>query len=463
MKKLLVLIFATVHVQAMTLDEYMSLVIKNNKLVSSYDLSVEASNEKQVAGDLSLSPTLTAGYSVTSDKSLPTTIADKRETTTATLGLSKKFSTGTLIGVSANTNKYEYTDPVVAGNTGYYRGGLGLSLQQSLWKDFFGAGTRLRHERELYANKYETLTLELQKRTTLIEIESDYWDYLVAQENLNLKQSNLDRAKKLQTWTSNRVYNGISDDTDLLQVKALASSREIDLANAADDLRARETKIKENLNLAENEPVPKLTSNLTDTRPYFNELVQKKNVTKIQTYLTSLEAKMKKASSEEVVDSLRPDLSLVGQYNTTSYALDQSEMQNNIAKTDRPITYVGLNFSWMFGSDAKAATLSSAKKDALAADYRAEQAKLAGENAWSDYLKKYELAKQNVLILEKIAQFQKDRAKSEQSKFTKGRTITTNVVNAETDSAEADVNYLKAKSALRKLEAGTQLYISVAE
>lgn len=460
---ILLILVTAFNANALSIDDYLKIVIQKNKLVSSYDLSIEASKDKRIAGDLLLSPVLTGGYSVTTDKSEPITLADKRTTTAANLGLSKKFSTGTTLGVTADTTKFEYEMPVTAGNNGYSRGGLGVSLQQSLWKDFFGHGTRLRQDREEATSKLETLGFELRKRSTLIEMESDYWDYLVAQEDLKLKQANLDRAKKLESWNSNRVYNGISDQSDLLQVKALTASREVQLATAKDELTFRESKIRENMGLGDSEPLPIFTSNMMDTRPYVGELSKQKEVVKIDSYISTLEADVKQKVSEEVRDGLRPDLSLIGKYNTSSYNVDHQEMQNNIGKTDRPVTFVGVNLSWMFGSDAKSSQVAAAKKEALAAQYRAEQAKLSGTNAWADFLRKYELTKQNVITLEKIAQLQRDRARQEQIKFSKGRTITLNVVTAETDSAEAEVTYLRAKSGLRKLEATTQLYMSTAE
>lgn len=464
MNKLVLLgVTLTVQAQAMTIDDYMKLVVEKNKTIVSYDVSIEAAKEKQVAGDLALSPILTAGYSLASDKSLPNSVADKRDTTAANLGLAKKFSTGTSVSLTAETFKYENEIPVIPGNDGYSKGGLGITLQQSLWKDFFGAGTRLRQEREAYAAKLEIYANELKKRAAMIQAESDFWDYLVAQDDMKLKKANLDRAKKLEAWTSNRVSNGISDQSDLLQIKALTARRELELATASDEFAARGTKIRENLDMRESEPIPTITSTLVDARPYVSNMVKKTNVVKIENYLSSLEAEVKEQVSDETVEGLKPDLSLIGRYNTSSYDLDHQTMQNNIAKTDRPVTFVGLSLSWMFGSDAKAAQLSSAKKDAQAARYRAEQAKISGQNAWQDHLRKYELTKQNVLTLERIAKLQSERSRQEQIKFSKGRTITSNVVNAETDSAEADVSYLKAKSGLRKLEAATLLFTTIDE
>lgn len=444
---------------AMGIDEYLKTVVERNKLIESYRISVEASAEKQGAGDIGLAPVLSAGYTLTTDKSQPSSVADQRDSEVASLGLAKKFSTGTSLSLSAQTNKFTYITPVTAGNNGFSTGNLGLSLTQSLWKDFFGSATRLRRQREAAVNKTETLGLDLQRRNLLIQAETDFWDYMVAQEDLKFKQTNLERAKKLQNWTANRVNNGISDQADLLQVRALTSLRELELSNAQDEMRAREVKIRENLSLEDVEPIPLLTADMATQRPYIQTLSTQKKVIRIDSYIASLDARIKKTSAEEVQDSLRPDLLLNGQYKTSSYDLVHSEMQKNIAKTDRPVTSVGLTFSWLFGSSAKSSQLSAARKDALSAQYRAEQSLLAGQNAWAEHLRKYELTQQNVKILERLSQLQKERSREQQSMFTKGRTITSNVVDAETDSAEAEVNYLKAKAGLRKLEAATQLYM----
>lgn len=465
MKAVLILMLGVVQAQAMNLDTYLAQVTKNNKLMSSYDLSIESSNDKRVAGDLSLAPTLTAGYSQATDKSKQGSFAtaDERDLRTISLGLSKQFSSGTQVSLLAQTFKNDYINPVNAGNSGYSTGNLGVSLTQSLWKNFFGSATRLRQSRELITNKYEVLSYELQKRVSLVQAESDFWDYIVALEDLKLKKDNLDRAQKLEKWTSNRVYNGISDQSDLLQVKALSSSRELELINAEDELKSEEVKIKENLGLKPEDAVPNFEADLTDKRPYVDNLINKKNVVKIDDYLNTLDAQVREKAALEAQDSVRPDLALTGQYKTSSYDADYDQMQSNIAQTDRPVTYVGVAFTWMFGADAVSAQISSAKKAALAARYKAEQSMLESGNAWTEQLRKYEITKQNVETLAKIAQLQRDRSKEEQSKFSKGRSVTTNVVNAETDAAEAEVNYLKAKSGLRKFEASTQLFMSIEE
>lgn len=448
---------------ALTIDEYMQQINEKNKTILSYNTAIEAAHDRQDVGDLSLSPLLTASYSHASDQSLPSQLGSRRDSETAALGLSKKFSTGTTIGFTAQTFQSELTNPLIPFPVDYSTGQLGLSLQQSLWKDFFGRATRMRQSRDSLTSQAEVYRHELGKRATLVQMESDYWDYLVAQEDYKLKKTNGERTRKLVSWTRNRVTNGISDRVDLYQIQALASLRDLELATAEEELEARAIKIRENLGLSAGEPVPVLSSNFSDSRPYIEELKRESKVVRIESYLTVLDSKIKGTLSQEVEDSSRPDLSVVGKYSTSSYDTDHQTMLNNIGKTDFPVTYLGVNFSWMFGSDAISGQRSSARKDAQAALYRAEQAQIESENAWKDHLRKYELAKMNVTRLEKISALQVERSKQEQSMFSRGRTITVNVVNAETDSAEAEVNYLRARSGLRKLEAATLLFIPIKE
>ncbi|MBC7465261.1 MAG: TolC family protein [Bdellovibrio sp.] len=448
---------------AMTLEEYLQIVKKKNKVFSSLAASVEASNSKAVAGDVVLAPVLTAGYSLSTDKSLPSSIGDKREVSEYNLGVSKKFITGTTIGVSGKTDEFrnDTNFTTTPGLDKYSTGGLGVTLQQSLWKDFFGAGTRIRQDLDRTINQIETVNLDLQMRAALFDAESTFWDYTVADEDLKLQQANFDRAKKMEQWTSNRVTNGISDRADLMNVRALAALREVQLSTAQDEIKMQEAKFREYLELADGEPTPVATGDIMQARNYMAQLSKNKDVIKMDAYLSSLQAKSKKLVADQIGDLYKPDLALLASYNTSSYDREYSEMTKNIAKTDRPRTFIGVNFTWMFDTDAKLATINSAQKDALASKYAAERAITLGKIAWSDLQRKYETTSKNVLTLEKVAKFQRERAKAEQDKFGKGRTITSNVVLAETDAAEAEVNLLRAKSGLRKLEASSILFIAL--
>ncbi len=444
----------------LTLDEYMKKVKSENKIFKSLMYSTEAANEKLAASDILFIPVLTAAGSVAVDKSLPSALGDRRQVTEYSLGVAKKFSTGTSLTLSAKTDQYK-NDTTIPNQDQFSTGGLGISLQQSLWKDFLGEATELRRSRELILNQLDTINVDLRLRGALYDAEATFWDYALAQEDLKLKKSNFERAKKLENWTGSRVTNGISDRADLMNVKALAAIREVQLITAEDEIKTQETKFREYLVVPEGDPTPPITADLNSGRNFFTELMKKKDVVKIDSYLQSLDAKTKKIIAEEFKETLRPDLALVGSYNSTIYDRDYDQVTKNMASTDRPRTFVGVNFSWMFDGDAKSAQISAFNKEALASQYLAERSMVLGRNAWSDLLRKYEITKANVITLSKVANFQRERARAEQERLSKGRTITSNVVTAETDAAEAEVTLLKAQSGLRKLEASSILFIAL--
>lgn len=458
---ILLTVFLAGSARAMDLTEYMQVVKKNNKIFQGLNSSLDASRDKLVSGDASLSPVFTAGYSLATDKSLPSPLGDNRKVTQYNLGVAKRFSTGTLFNLSARTDQFD-NETAAPPTDRFATGGLGISLSQSLWKDFFGAGTRLRQDRETAFSQFESVRIDLQIRAATFDAESVFWDYAFAQDDLKLKKSNLERAQRLEKWTSNRVSNGISDRADLMNVKALAAIREVQFLTAQDEIKTQETKLREYMGLENSAPTPEVFEDAIISRDEIKETAKgKKTIVKIDSYLSSLEAKIKQFVAAEIKDSLKPDLALTASYGTSAYNRDYNEVTKNIAETDRPKTFIGLNFSWTFNTDAKSAVLSAANKDALAAQYISERNLILGKNAWADLLRKYEITKQNLLTLEKVAQFQRERAKAEQDKFNKGRSVTANVVTAETDAAEAEVNLLKVRSGLRKLESSVILFIAL--
>ena len=459
MSLITVLLFTKISYSAIGIDDYMSQVKAKNPLFKAYDLSIEAAESKTDSADIELSPMLTAGYLKSKDKSLPNSLAlGERTVDQYSLGLAKKFFTGTSLRLDAQTNDFQNESPLIANYDQFSTGSVGLTISQSLWKDFFGAGTRSKIDRQKATAKIETTAAELQRRIFQIQMESDFWDYVVSAEDLKLKKSNLERAQKMETWTSKRVSNGINDRSDLMNVKALATLRSLQLETAQEEFKSQRIKFRENLGLSEMESVPEIKSDLSQDRSYVNDLLNKKNVVSLDSEIAKYESVAKIHVADEVTDQLRPDLSVFGSYATTAYNRDHSEVISKMTSDQYPKTAIGVNFSWVIETDAKSGLRHSAEKESLAAKLKSEKKIAMGQSAWQDLIRKYILTQKNIKSLEQIAQFQRERSKSEQDKFLKGRSITVNVVNAETDAAESELNLLKAKAGLKKLEVSALLF-----
>lgn len=449
------------HAQALTIDEYIALAKQKNPLLKSYEESLKAVEARVEAAEIDLAPILMASYLTSTDKSRPNQLGPERDMEAYSLGIAKKFFTGTLVKLDAQVGDFENPGSTFPGYDLYTTGAVGITVQQSLWKDFFGYGTRKKISRLEKLAEIEKLSTELQARLALYDVESNFWDYALALEDYNLKKSNLERAQKIDRWTANRVSNGISDRADLMNSHALMALREAQFISAEEELKTQEVKLRDNLQLADNEATPKIKANLGASRPYLINLMKMKNVAQIQARLSVLEAQAKTLVAEETVDSLRPDLSVFGNYTTTSYNRDHQQAIDDMTKDDFPKNSVGVNFTWIFETDAKSGVRESSQKEALASKLRAEKKLSEGQDAWSDLVRKYEVLKNSVATLEKVATYQRERAIAEQDKLSKGRTVTANVVLAETDAAEAEINLLRTKSSLRKLEASSLFFIDM--
>ncbi len=444
----------------LSISDYMELAKQKNPLVKSYEIGGEGFADKAESAEIDLAPVLTAGYLNSTDQSRPSQIGTRREAEIYTLGVMKKTSTGTAFKLDAQTGEFVNEGVLFQGFDMYSTGAVNLTVQQSLWKDFFGHGTRTMIKRKKSQAELEQLAFDLEARGSRIEIESTYWDYYLASEDFKLKKSNLERAQKIDQWTGRRVSNGISDRSDLMNAKALVALRQVQLLSAEEEFKNQEIKFKDNIGLSAEDLVPELEVNIAEARPYIAELMKSKNVIKIDAKLEQVKAELKAHVADEVTDQLRPDLNVFGTYSTTSYNRDHQHAVSDMTRDDFPKNSVGVNFSWVFENDAKSSLRSSAKKEAVAAKLKAEKKQLDGEKAWLEHVRKYELLKKSVAVLESVAQFQRERALAEQNKLSRGRTVTAQVVTAESDAAEAEINLLKTKTQLRKLEVVSLLFIN---
>ena len=449
--------------QAMNIEEYMNVYKSKNSLLKSSEMSYEAVQGKVEAAEIDLAPAFTLGYLKGNDKSLPNQLSPHRTTEQFTAGLGKKFVTGTSVQLNAQNSSFVNDKSVFPGFGRYSTGLLGVTIKQSLWKDFFGLGTRVKVARQKSAAELEMTSVDLQRRGLLLEAESIFWDYIFAQENLKLKKANLERASKVQKWTAKRFDNGISEKADDLNAKALVSLRQMELLMADNEYKNAEVKFRESLELSATDKTPDVTANWKESRPYINDLKNKKNVIKIESYLSMLEAKTKALASDETLDSLRPDLSLFGTYNYTSYDQDREQSIKDMGQNDYPQSAIGLNFTWIIDNKAKSGLRDSMTKEAAASKLKAQKKINNGLKAWEEYLRIYEVTLNQAQILEQVAQLQKNRSDAENDRFSKGRTITANVVTAETDSAEAESRALQARVGLRKYEAMSLLYMETSE
>ena len=449
--------------QAMNLEQYLEQVKAKHKSLQALEYSKEAVELNRLSGDVELAPRLTLAGGYLSDKKLPNQYsATEIKANQYSAELAKRFSTGTSVALSAEAVQYEIMNSQLNTVPGKFAtGSLGVSVEQSLWKNGFGGATRLRWEREESVAKAQSGAFDLQQRALLVQAEASFWDYLTLQEEIKIKKASLDRAKRIETWVKRRFADGIADKADLLNAQALVAARELQLVDSEDQFQAAIRGIRDVLELDPTEAVPTLEGNITNSRPISSMIQGQGKVVKIDAYLSSLESKAKSSVAREVEDGYSADLVLSGSYKTNSYEENLNKATAEWDDGKRPTSQVGLRWVYLFDVEAKKGAVGGARKEALAAKLTSERKMLESDSAWIEINRRYIELGKRVDAARKISQLQMARAVEETNKFNKGRSITSNVITAEEDAAEAELNLTKLLAEQRKLEAQGRLFMAV--
>lgn len=478
-----VMMLMATSAQSISLEQYLDLVSHKSKSYQSIEESLRAASTRYDQGDLELSPYLTASGYYQDDKSNQYgvgVLTNHQQLRQYSLGLAKKFSSGTQASVTGNVQAINAQG--VASGSPYsaenHIGTMSFSLSQSLWKDFFGESTRLRWQRESAQKELEISSVELQRRSLLAEAEATYWDLMYYQSELQVRESSLERARKIESWVKSRVENGIGDKADLLNAQGLVASRELQLIGTKDDLKALQEKIRLQMGLNPEEILPNFEGNIKMERK-LNDLVDGvrthtsgdsssgasqttagSRILRLDAWLTSLEADAKGVLALEAEEKVKPDLTLQTIYKTNSYETTDSSAFNRISNSDKPVFGVGLNFSWALDWGATGAVKSTARSEALAARLKKEQKILEGESAWKELSRRHKELGARIRAATQLAEIQTSKAAAEREKLSKGRTVTSNVITAEQDAAEAQLNLAKLNAEQRKLEGSARLFVS---
>ncbi len=477
MRFLVLFVFAPAISFAMDLQEYLTLVQSKNKMVQAFERQKEAADLRNVSGDIGLVPVLTAGASYVEDKNplgqFAMLQATESKVTDFNLGFSKKFSTGTTLGLSADAAEYE--NPGVVGLVALRKfgtGSLGASISQSLWRDLFGAGIQLRREQQGFASSAEKIRYELQSKQLLINAEQAYWNYLLTIESIKISRDSLERAKRIEAWTRRRVSDGISEKADLLQTQALVAARQLLLISSEDELAAAKQSLRDFLELEKGASLPEMSGNVSNSRALKSMIqvlrpnkglpqIEGSKVMLLEAYVSKIDVQARKLAADQVEDAYKPDLVLSGAFQT--HALDQTMPAafGNSTSVDRPTSKIALNWTYMFDDEVKLAARSSVKKDAVAATLISDRKMLESESSWSELNRRNTELTQQIAMADQIMKIQEERAKAETDLFNKGRTVTNSVVNAEEDAGTAKLNLVRLKTLQRKMEAQGRLFVVV--
>lgn len=409
-------------------------------------LSPQVSNRRSVADRLSR-----AGSGIESS-----TV----DTITGSVPISKLFPTGTALDLEASST---YTDSSLYSDT-FTANRLGLTVTQALLRglDVRANLARVNEARlDTLLSKYE---LRGFMEMLLEQVESKFWDYALAQRQIEIYTNSLTLAEKQMTETRERIKIGDLAETELAAAQAEVALRRENLINA------RSTLAKERLNLLR-------LLNPSESIDWNRDIVLEYDTTPPDVTLDDVEQrvavalKMRPDLNQARLQIQRGDLEVV---RTKNGLLPKMDMFITLGKSGYANTFSdalnemdGISYDAAWGLVFQGAPLNRSERAqytrALASRQQLREAhenlsQLVQVDVRSAYIE-VSRAQEQISATAATRNFQEEKLRAETEKFRVGKSTSLLVGQAQRDfvasqiaEIQAVANYLKALVALYRLE-----------
>jgi len=409
-------------------------------------LDVEVSDNRALASRLSR-----AGSSTESSAA---------DSITGLVSLSKLFPTGTTVGLDGRTT---YTDSSLYSDT-FTANRIGVTVTQAILE-----GRDIRANlASVHQARIDTLVSQYELRgfaeILLEQVEAKFWDYALAQRQIEIYTNSLNLAEKQMAETQERIKWGDLAETELAAAQAEVALGKENLINARSTLAKDHLELLRLLNPSQNIDWSRDVILEYDTSPpdvNLDDVERHVEVAlKMRPDLNQARLQIQRGNLEVVItkNGLLPKLDAFITFGKTGYADSFNRSADNIGGDSYDVSF-GLVFQDpLFNRGARAAHTRALISRRQLNDALDNLAQLVQVDVRAGYL---EVAR----TLEQIAataatrNFQEEKLRAETEKFRVGRSTSLLVGQAQRDfvasqiaEIEALTNYLKALVALYRLE-----------
>ncbi len=376
------------------------------------------------------------------------------------ISLSKLFPTGTAVGLQGRTS---YTDSSLYSDT-FTSARLGISVTQALLQGMdIHANLARVHQAQI-----ETLISEYELRgfmeILVEEVESKFWDYALAQKQIEIYTNSLNLAEKQMSEVEERIRIGQLAETELAAAQAEVALRRENLINARSDLAKERLNLLRLLNPSQN-----INWNRDIVLEYQTSLpsVELDNVEqhvevalKMRPELNQARLQIQQGDLEVIKtkNGLLPKMDFFINFGKTGYADSFNRSTNNIFGDSYDVTG-GLIFEYPPSNQSARARYSRAvigRRQLLEALKNLTQ--LIQVDVRSAYIEATRTSEQ-ITATTATRNFQEEKLRTETEKFRVGKSTSLLVAQAQRDllasqiaEIQAVANYLKALVGLYRLE-----------
>lgn len=364
------------------------------------------------------------------------------------ISLKKPFSSGTTLGISYDrvsqsmrTNFVQpglppaWTLPLQTQDV------LGVNLEQSLLKNFFGIADRASLESaDLSFRAAEILRADGLQRLVLESLRQ-FWDCYVAQETLKESMASRDRYKDLIAQVRRKTAEGYANAGELPQVEAEFESQEQKVKENSTLFITKLENLISLLNLPQDTNLEFVASESVPEIPKMAS-VDVEGLRPVQAQKLKMEAANQalKASSS----SSYPDVSLIGRAYSTGYDQTSDGSLSSLSAGNHPKYYVGLKFAYHFGSNVQNEDVSNKKATRDLEETRLARQKLEQRDALSQAEIKVQSKYAIVQSADRQRVFRDKTVKELKRTYMLGRTDVRLLIDAINDQFSSQVNFWRS-------------------
>ncbi|MDD5687897.1 MAG: TolC family protein [Elusimicrobia bacterium] len=456
--------------EILTIEKYLSQVEENNPDIKSVELSIKAIDQKILEMDMAYSPYFSGNFNYMDDKSGPgfgsTLPTQEMWLTSWNLGLNKKFPFGSLVslGYIDSTAEFDLTQPTViigpdkVSNFKGYDIKPFVRVKQSLLKDYNSRLTQSGIKKAKNAARAGQYMQIFKKQQILLKAQSAYLSLSFDREVVYFRKKSLERAEKIFKWNEDKYNLNLADKSDLLQSQAGYKLRDFNLTMAVED----EVTACRNFNEIRGKSSEVVEEQLQKLEEISKDYEGTGSLTYSGQRADVLSAKMfyesSKFANTEAQYRSGPELSVFGLASLHGLDLNYSDAWSQVTGADKPTYTVGVNFmtSLDFGLIKK--VRNGYTIDVKSYEESLIKTELSAKNDWEQILKNWNNVKSRLINAVEIKNIQSERLDNEQQRFQRGRTTTFQLLAAQNDLDDAELNVYRLILEQMITHAQTNLY-----
>ncbi len=447
---------AFAQTQITSFDAYLQKVNSQSPILKAINLDIESLRFEIAARDVELSTTF--GANLTRFWDDRPTLSSNNETKgqAADFTLAKPFASGTSIKLTSALETADYRVTPEEQNLINWQFGI----SQSLWQNSFGRQTSLRRKRDQSELQSRLLILLLEKQQLIIDFELRYWDLAYAQKEVEIRQENFERSKKIFTWIEDRFKRYAAEKVDYLQAQVLMSSRDLQLQVASDKLKTLKSQLCAQLSpatvvipdendLSKDRVIQNLSVKLDFAPP---------DPILIATLQSQASADYLKMQSKLQADQLKPVLEVGYAYGQQGLNSSFATARRDAFSADRDYHQVGITFLMPLDFSLIKKSRLATEYSAKAQESRTEQLQNQSVISWEDLQRTVTEQKERIITAQTLAKLQTEKSNEERSRYEKGKSTAFEAISFEQDAAESQLLTLQLISQLRRTEAQARNY-----